>query len=405
MSERRHALTWCTVSVEALRSNAKALKVGLGPGAALGLVVKSEAYGHGLLLTALAVSDLCSTLVVHTVDEGLRLRAALPEHRILVAGPTRPPAFEEAVAAVLELTLSDPALLPELARAAQAVGRPARVHVKVETGTQRQGLDPAEAVDLAARVAGEADLELAALSTHFADIEDTLDHRFAMEQHRRFEEAAAALRDRGVGGFELHCANSAATLLWPGTHHDMVRAGIALYGLWPSRETRLACRLEASRTEPELRPALTWRARITQVRAVPAGSDVGYGRSYRTTAPARIGILGVGYADGYDRGLSNQAWVLASGRRAPIRGRICMNLAMVDLSDIPEAQAGSTVTLLGSEGGETVSAELMAGWASTISYEIPTRIAHDVPRVAVDVPGSVRPCLEAAGIPLEEPKG
>ena len=202
---------------------------------------------------------------------------------------------------------------------------------------------------------------------------------------------------------EFHCANSAATLLWPKTHGTFVRCGIASYGLWPSRETWLSTIQNTEHSGiVELRPALTWRAEITQIKQVESGSYISYGRTYRTTSTSRIAVLGVGYADGYDRRLSNQAHGILAGVRVPVRGRVCMNLTMVDVTDVPKCIPGDEVTLLGRQGNENLPAEQLASWIGTINYEVPTRIAADVPRIAVDIPQELVPRLSQHDIPMEK---
>ena len=172
------------------------------------------------------------------------------------------------------------------------------------------------------------------------------------------------------------------TILFESTYYDMVRAGIAAYGLWPSRETLVSAK-SLGRNALDLSPVLTWKTRIADIKTVEAGEFVGYGRTFRTTRPSRIALLPVGYADGYDRRLSNASHVLVGGTRAPVRGRVCMNLVMVDVTDIENAAPGDEVVLLGSQGEETVSAEDLARQVGTINYEIVTRIAPGAPRIVV----------------------
>jgi alanine racemase len=195
----------------------------------------------------------------------------------------------------------------------------------------------------------------------------------------RFLAAADVARAEGLAPDELNLANSAATILWPETHLAMARVGIAIYGMWPSKETQVSAAL-AHRDGIVLRPAMTWKTRIAQVKDVEAGDWIGYGRSYRTTHPTRLAVLPVGYYDGYDRKLSNLAYVLVGGRRAPVRGRICMNMTLVDVTDVPGARAGDEVVLLGAQGADAVTAEQFAAWADTINYEVTTRIAESIPR-------------------------
>jgi len=228
----------------------------------------------------------------------------------------------------------------------------------------------------------DAGVEIAAVATHFADVEDTTDHAYARRQLATFREGLAALREEGLPNLKGDIANSAATILWPEAHVDMVRVGISAYGMWPSTETFVSAAL-THRDRVVLRPALTWKTRVAQVKTVPAGKYVGYGRTYRTTHDTRIAVLPVGYYDGYDRRLSGAAYVLVRGMRAQVRGRVCMNMVMVDVGDVPGVRAGDEVVLIGRSGDDAVTAEQFASWAGTINYEVTTRIAESVPRIAV----------------------
>ena len=377
-------VTWLEVDLAALAGNVRALQARLADGARLGAVVKSNAYGHGVRLVAPAVLRAgAEVLAVGNLAEGLELRELVgPEVPVLVVGHVPPEGFPAAVGAGLELTVYDPDAVPALAAAARETGRPARVHLKVETGTNRQGLREEDLLLLARRIAAAEGVEIAGVGTHFADIEDTTDHSFAREQLARFRQAVARLEAEGIRPGSRHTACSAAVLLFPETHLDLVRAGISLYGLWPSRETLVSAR-ERGLDEIELRPALAWKARIAQVKDVPAGEYVGYGRTYRATRPMRLAVLPVGYYEGYPRALSGRAHVLVRGRRAPVVGRVCMNMTMVDVTDVPGAAAGDEVVLLGRSGGEELRAEDLAAWAGTIHYEIVSRILPALPRVPV----------------------
>ena len=400
--DRRYSQSSCLISVAALRHNATLLRRRVSEGGKLGLVVKSEAYGHSLPLVVLATQDLADLFLVQTIDEALRVRSLVPNHRIVVVGPTPADALEEAAARSIELTLPFPEDLEALRLAGEKAGRPLSVHVKVETGTHRQGMEPDEVIPYVEAMKLVNSVQLRGISTHFADIEDTLDHSYALQQFSRLKEVHATLSTGMNEPLEFHCANSAATLLKPRTHGAFVRCGIALYGLWPSRETWLSVRdMQSDSGEVELKPALTWQATISQIKKVKPGSFVSYGRTYRTTSEANIAVLGVGYADGYDRLLSNGAHGILKGARVPVRGRVCMNMTMVDVSDVPECSAGDVVTLLGKDGGEEVSADQIASWAGTINYEIPTRIAADLPRIAVECPEHIAETLRLNGIRVQ----
>jgi alanine racemase len=221
---------------------------------------------------------------------------------------------------------------------------------------------------------------------HFANLEDTTDHRFARGQIERFDHALELLRAAGAPVAVRHAACSAAALLFARTHLDLARIGLSLYGQWPSRETYVACLEKEGRPTVELRPALTWKTRVAQVKEVPEGAFVGYGCTFRTTRASRLAVLPVGYHEGYDRRLSGVAHVLVRGRRAPVRGRICMNMCMVDVTDVPGVAQEDEVVLLGSQGEERVGADQVAAWCGTISYEILSRIHPSLPRLVVRGP-------------------
>jgi alanine racemase len=380
-------VSWLEIDLGALAANVRAFAGRLG-GSKLAAVVKSEAYGHGVALVApAAIRAGASWLAVWGANEGVPLRRLVgPEVPILCLGHTPPQDFEDAVAADLRLTLYDPSAIPALARAARAQGRTARVHLKLETGTHRQGIEVEEAVTLARVAAAEKGVTLEGVSTHYADIEDTTDHGYAESQLARFTEGVERVAAAGVRPSVRHTACSAAAILFPRTHFDMARVGIGLYGLWPSRETLVSAR-ERGLSGFALSPVMAWKALLAQVKDVPAGGYVGYGRTWRAQRRTRIGVIPVGYFEGYSRALSSRAHVLVRGQRAPVLGRVCMHLFMVDVTDVPGAAAGDVAVLLGRDGEETVSAEALAAWAGTIHYEITTRVNPLLPRIAVNVPG------------------
>jgi alanine racemase len=383
-------LSWVETDREALAANARCLidasrRTGRQPSTCV--MVKGNAYGHGRVVAARAfVQAGVDWLGVADLFEALALREAgiaAPLYNVVLTPPEHAAA---AVAADVAMVTADADAIDAAAAAAVAQGRTARIHLKLETGTHRQGIALPELLALAARCCDAPGVVLEGVASHYADVEDTTDHRFADEQRRRFDEGVAAVRallaDRGRDPAALlaHTSNSAALLLWPEHGADLVRFGIAAYGLWPSKETFLSAQQLGQRPIP-LRPALTWKTRVVQVKEVPAGAYVGYGRTFRTLRPTRLGILPVGYADGYDRGLSGRGQVLVRGRRAPVVGRVAMNLTAIDLTDTPEARRGDEVVLLGAQGDDAITAESMAAALGTIHYEVTTRIAERLPRI------------------------
>jgi alanine racemase len=257
-------------------------------------------------------------------------------------------------------------------------------HIKIDTGMSRLGLRDRELDRLLGYLSDRADLPWSGLMTHFANVEDVSDQSFAQEQLARFQEAAAkAKRAAGRRDLTLHTAASAAALILPESRFDLCRIGISLYGLWPSRQTRLSA-LNQYGTIPELRPALTWKSRIVHLNSVPSDSSVGYGLTYRTTTDTRVAVIPTGYFEGYERALSNRSHVLIGGRRARLIGRVCMNMIMADVSHIEGVSVGDEVVLIGTQGGETVTADDLAELTHTINYEVVTRIQRDIPRIIVD---------------------
>lgn len=375
---RQHAV-WCEVDADALSANVRAFRGLVGPDVRLAPAVKGGAYGHGLLPAARAfVEGGADWLCIHQIDEAHRLRAAGIDVPLHCVGPI----LLDDLSAVERLGVQPVVYNRETVDRLVSLGARAKLHLKLETGNHRQGLALPAALALADAIAAAPGLELAGVSSHFANIEDTTDHRYARQQLARFEAGVAALRAAGHPVPMRHLSNTAAALLWPEQGFEMVRLGIGGYGLWPSKETRVAAAL-AGRGRIELRPALAWKARVAQLKTVPEGAFVGYGCTFMTTHETRLAIVPVGYYDGYDRALSNLAHVLIRGRRAPVRGRVCMNLIMVDVTDVPDAALEDEVVLLGSQGDDRISAEQLAGWAGTINYEVVTRIGGHVPRVTV----------------------
>lgn len=390
---------WVEVDLGAIRHNFRQLERLVSP-ARLAPVVKSEAYGHGLLPVARTVLEegawgLC---VVHP-EEGRRLRADGLDCPIIVVGPVLEWEMEQAIIDDLAVAVFSEEQARALSDTALRLGRKARAHVKVDTGLARMSHYAEEAVPFIQAVRALPGLNLEGIYSHFADAEG-LDQSYTLLQFKRFQKCLSELSELGIE-FELrHISGSAAGMLLSQARLDLVRLGIALYGLWPAEETRL---LLLSRGQDLLQivneqfqngcahnlselllPALSYKTVVLQVKQVPAGCKVGYGCTYETQRATRIAVLPVGYAEGYDRHLSNSGEVLVRGRRARVLGRICMNLTVVDVTDIPEVEAHDEVVLIGRQGDAVVSADEVAAKIGTINYEVVTRIPANIPRVYRD---------------------
>lgn len=378
--------TWIELSEAAYANNLNFFRKIIGEKRELSVVVKANAYGHGWQSIArLAVKHGADSFCVHALEEALRLRHQGFHQNILVMGHVPLHCLEEAVEKNIRLVLYNMETLERLAQIAENSEKLARVHLKLETGTYRQGVTEEDLPRFLDKLKKTPRVLLEAVYTHFANIEDTLNHEYAHYQQQCFHKMVELIQQNGFPILKKHAACTAAALLFHETHMDMIRLGIGQYGLWPSRETLLSYKEKyGAAVENSLRPVLTWKTRVSQVKTVPAEQTIGYGRTFKTSRESRLAVLPVGYSDGYDRGLSNHAYVLIHGKRALIRGRICMNLMMVDITDIPDVKLEDEVVLIGRQGDEEITAEHLATLCGTIHYEIISRINPAIPRIIVD---------------------
>jgi len=368
--------TWLEVSAADLRANATGLKRVAGS-AALMAVVKSNAYGHGTATVVKALAKQADWFAVDSVKEADEVRAAGAKQPVLVLGYTLRDLMPHAVSRGYSLTIYHGESVAALAKIATPK-RPAKVHLKIETGTSRQGARPEDLESLVRNIRRAKNIVIEGVSTHFANIEDTTDHSYAARQLSRFILTLRKLEGLGVRPEVVHTACSAAAILFPDTHFNAVRSGIAIYGLWPSGETKVSAR--ALDRDLELRPALTWKTVVAQVKPLPKGTPVSYGLTEKVERDSRVAVLPVGYWDGLDRKLSSVGYALVRGRRAKILGRVCMNMCVIDVTDIPNVQVEDEVVLLGRQGRETITAEEIAKKIGTINYEVVTRINPTLPR-------------------------
>ena len=367
------------ISTTALRSNAQLLREMVGPQHAA-FVVKSNAYGHGIVDTALAIEGLAVKLCVYNIDEALELRDGGVTAPILIMGPIPPERLDDAMACNAEVALWDiKAFARDLSLAALRAQTRARVHVKVNTGLNRLGLQPGELADAVEAYGRANGLEIVGVFSHLAAAEE-LDSPYTMLQLERFNEAyrqaEPILAARGFTPVR-HIAASAAAMLWPQTRLDLCRFGIALYGLWPSAATKEAM----NGGKLPLAPALSYESELIVTRTIDAGDPVGYGLTYHAPRTMQIGVVPLGYGDGIPRALSNKGFVLVGGTRCAIIGRVAMNMFFVDLSHVPNAHVGSKVTLIGRDGSEEISVDDWATWTDSINYEIVSRLPSTLARV------------------------
>jgi alanine racemase len=362
----RPTVAW--IDAAALRANAAALRARLAPGVRLLAVVKADGYGHGATLVAPLLAAAGADLFgVATVAEGVELRAAgITQPIVVLTGAT-----EDELNAALESRLSVAVIDTEMVRAfaARLGTRRLPVHLKLDTGMGRLGVARDQWPAFLAAVRAAPQLRVEGVFSHFADAENA-HSAFCDAQLASFRDGVAQVRAAGLDPGCRHLANSAAALLRPDTHFDAVRPGIALYGIAPAPSAAVV----------PLRSVMQLCTRIWQLKQVPAGSSLSYGQAFTTRRASRIAVLPIGYADGYARGLSNRGAVLVRGQRAPIVGRVCMDLTLVDVTDIPGAATGDEVVLWGRQAGTELSVTEVATWLDTIPYELLTRVGRRVPR-------------------------
>ncbi len=364
---------YAEVHLDRMKENMEALQANLRPGTMMIGVVKADGYGHGAVETAKAIGSYVCGYGVATADEALELREGGIEKGILVLGPVDPCRFEEMIRGEIRPAVFQMDRAERLSETALRLGKKAKIHLAVDTGMSRIGMAPTEEnADLAAEISRLPGIELEGMFTHFARADET-DKTSARKQMEKFRIFAAMLEKRGIKVPICHCSNSAGILDMKEAGMDAVRAGIAIYGLYPSEEV--------DRKTVSLKPVMELKSRITYIKEISAGTEVSYGGTFTAEAPMRIATVSAGYGDGYPRSLSGRGQVLICGRRARILGRICMDQFMADVTEIPDAAEGSKVTLLGRDGKEEITMEELAGCSGKFLYEIPCGIGKRVPRV------------------------
>lgn len=363
-------VTWAEIDLDAIVFNVQAFRKHVGERVKIIAVVKANAYGHGAVPVARAALQAGATmLAVHRAIEGVELREAGIGAPVLVMGYTPP----SGAALVVDWQLTPSVITLEFAQAlsgrAVALGSIVPAHIKVDTGMNRYGILPEEALDFIRAVLQLPGLMIEGIFTHFATA-DWADKRVARDQLATFNNLRAVVSEAGISIPMFHAANSAATMHLREAHFDAVRPGIAMYGLAPSSEWPPAF---------EIRPALTLKSRIARLRRLPAGAGIGYSRTHITRQPIWAALVPIGYGDGYHRILSNKGLVLVHGQRAPVLGRVSMDQIVVDVSHIPAVQMDDEVVLVGRQADEHLPAEEVAQLAGTINYEVTTGL---LPRVA-----------------------
>jgi alanine racemase len=361
---------WAEIDLHALRHNAATVRTQVGPGVKVMAVVKANAYGHGLGTVARALADHVEMFGVANVTEAEELRAQVADIPVFILGPALPEERASIAAARFIPTISTLGEAQHFATLAGGDALP--IHLKVDTGMGRAGIGKTEAVAVARAVQAVSGVTITGLASHLPVADE--DDAFTREQLAHFHSTVAELRALGFDQSLVHVHNSAGIIRHPAQAGDMVRAGLMLYGSAPLAEF-----------QPRLHAVMTWKTRITLVRDVPAGHGISYGRTFITPAPMRVATLAVGYADGYQRHLSNRgAQVLIRGQRCPVLGRVTMDQIMADVTALPDVEAGEEVVLLGTQGSAEISVAELAEKAGTIPWEMFTGIGRRVERVPMN---------------------
>jgi alanine racemase len=363
---------YADIDLDIIASNVDALMALTPKGTGAVAVVKADGYGHGDVAVAKAVYEKVRMYAVATLDEAVNLRENGIDKPILILGFVNVDEYETLVKNQVTATVFDYETAEQLSETAGKLGLKALCHIKIDTGMRRIGLEPDESgIEVVKRISRLSNLDMQGIFTHFAT-SDEADKTKAERQLDRFEKFVGKLSEEGITFKYVHCANSAAVIDMPQTYKDMVRLGIAMYGMYPSNEV--------DKSRVVLKPALKLMSHVTYVKEVPAGQEVSYGGTFVTGRTTTIATVSVGYGDGYPRSLSSKGYVLINGKKAPIIGRVCMDQMMVDVTDIQGVGRDSLVTLIGRDGDEEITVEEIAALANTFNYEFVCNLNKRIPR-------------------------
>lgn len=371
-----HFRTWIEINKKATRRNLEALSDMVGKNTAVMAVIKSNAYGHGLVLMArLLAENKAIWLGVDSITEALRLRREGIKNPILVLGATLPARMAEAAAENIILTISNFESFDYLRK----LKKKPEIHIKIDTGMHRQGFLPEDIAKLISKLKKHK-ITPAGIYTHFASAKDAAYPTFTLEQFSVFKKVLALLAKAGFKNLVRHASASGGTILYPETHLDMVRIGMSLYGYWPSLEAKIQ---KLGQGRLNLSPALSWYTYIMETKNIKKGSYVGYDLTERVNRDSKIAVLPIGYWHGYDRGLSGTGEVLLKGKRVKVLGRISMDMVVIDITDVRGVKVGDKVTLIGKDKKEEIWADELGQKISTSQYEFLTRINPLIKRIVI----------------------
>mgnify|MGYP000105614497 CR=1 FL=1 len=372
---RDYYRVYANIDLDAIHENVVNAKKLTKPGTKLMAIIKADAYGHGAVEVAKTLDDVADAYGVAILEEGIELRQAGIQKPVLILGYTPKPLYPAMIQYDIATAVFTWEMAKEIDVEAAKIGKKAKVHIKLDTGMSRIGFrQDEESFETICRIAKLENLSIEGCFTHFARMDET-DKTWARKQFQRYESFVKRLEDAGVTFPVKHVSNSAGIIEMPEVNLDMVRDGIAVYGMYPSEEV--------DKTRIALRPAMELKAYVSYVKTLEPGVQISYGGTYTTTRDTKVATIPVGYADGYPRALSEKGRVLIHGQSAPILGRVCMDQFMVDVTEIPEVKAGDEVTLLGKDGDEVISADTLVDLSVRFSYDFVCDINKRVPRIYI----------------------
>jgi alanine racemase len=368
----RNVPTWVEINLDNLISNVSAIKKIVRRGVRILLTIKADAYGHGAVQVARAVEDSVHTFGVATLDEAKELKQDGIKTQILILNPILEAEIPEIISSGFAVSTPSFHFATLLSDGAQTRNKKINIHIEVDTGMGRAGINEEEAGEEIVRISKLPGINIGGVYTHFPVSDSDLD--YSSGQIGRFLQLIMSLKERGIDIPVVHCANSCALAALPDSHMDLVRPGLLIYGHLSN----------GTQSKPQVKPVMTWKSRLVQVRRIPKGKTISYGRTFTTERDTVMGVVPVGYGHGYPFQLSNSGWMLVRGKRVPVIGRVTMDMTMVDLTELePPPAVGDEVVLIGHQGKENISLLEVAGWANTIPYVVLCGISKRVPRAYV----------------------
>ena len=377
----KNGRAWVEIDLDRLKENFRKVKRLVGPDKRILVAVKADAYGHSSVAVSRALAaEGVSTLGVASLEEAIEIKRGGAEVPVLILSPSSFMEVPEIVTEGFTSTVSNIEYARKLSVVARALNKKMKVHVEVDTGMGRTGVNYSGAADFIRQVRELDSIQVEGIFTHFANAEES-DKTFALEQLKRFTQVLEELKARSLEVPLVHAANSASLLDIRESHFNMVRPGLVIYGMYPSRWVK---------RQIDVEPVMTFKARIAHLNNIPRGETVSYGRTYAAPKDCTVAVVSVGYGDGYSRALSNKGEVLIRGKRFSIVGVVCMDLTMVDVTGHPEIRVGDEVILMGKSGEEEISADELARLSGTISYDVTCSVGPRVPRVFIKQGKAVR---------------